>query len=125
PQAAVIAMQADVADELVDVVESRIVTVSRDDFEMRALPKSNRRLEVADNEGDGLAEVTIGRIADQSRAGVGVFGDDHGATSAPPETAVSDEKCFGSIMRRPGTPVRDSPPMTGTSPPREWRRRMR
>ena len=88
PHAAVVAVQLLVAEELVDAVELRQVAVGRDDLEVRALPQVHGRREVADDERDRLAEVPVGRVADEAGAGVGVGGDDH--EEAPGRT---DTRC--------------------------------
>ena len=77
PRAAIVAVQALVLEEGAHAVEAGQVAVGRHDLEVRAFPKLHRRAEVADDEGDGLSEVPVRRVADQPGSGAGVGGDDH------------------------------------------------
>ena len=85
PHPAVVAVKRDVGDELVDAVEPRMVALVRDDLDFLRLDEFHPRGVVADDKGDGLAEVTIRRIADEPSAGE--------CFSANGEWSVCHEKC--------------------------------
>src|SRR4051812_10101111 len=105
PQPAVVAVQARVAQEGAHRIEPREISVRRQDLKVRALPQVNGRSEVADGKRDGLAEVTVGRIADQTRARVGVGVDDHETCGDAGFISTA-----GSTEMRSGVPVRALPP---------------
>src|SRR6185312_7864920 len=60
-----------------DAVELGQIAVGGDDFKVRAFPEFHRRAEIADDKCDGLAEVPVRRVPNQTGPGIGVGGDDH------------------------------------------------
>src|SRR5947199_252325 len=94
----------------------------RDDFKMRALPQPHGGGKVADDEGNRLAEVSIGRIADKPGPRISVCGDDHGSSLAKRlfANSVAAPACLNlsrPIEIRIGRPVRASRPITGSMLP--------
>ena len=75
--AAVVAEEAHVLDEGVERIVAQAVAARRQDREVRRLPERHLGPEVREGEGDGLAEVAVGRVADQGGAGGGGRADDH------------------------------------------------
>ncbi len=75
--AAVITVQLDIAQELIDAIELAQVARAGQDLQPRRLPKANRYPEVANRTGNRLSEVPIGRVADDSRACIGMRSDYH------------------------------------------------
>ena len=75
--AAVVAEVADVLGEALDAVEGRAVADAGLDDEFGRLEERRLGAEVREREGDRLAVVAVGGVADQRGAGVGVGLDDH------------------------------------------------
>src|SRR5204862_18450 len=89
-QAAVIAVELLIAQEIGNAVKAREIAVRGDDFKMGAFPQPHGGGEVADNEGDGLAEVSVGRISNQPGPRICLCGDDHGSGLAKRWFPVTD-----------------------------------
>ena len=75
PQTAVVAHEFGVAEEVGDRVETAQIRVAGLDLEAVGFLQRHGRGEVAQGEADGLAEVAVGGVADESGAGVGLGSD--------------------------------------------------
>ena len=75
--AAIVAEKLDVLQQVVRRVEGGVVYVARHETELRRLVQRHLRGEVAEGERDRLAEVTVGRVAKESRTRVGSGANEH------------------------------------------------
>ncbi len=83
-QAAVVAVQADVVDQFLERVEAALIILAGNQFHLVPLVERHLGRKVAHDRRQRLAVVTVGRIADQTGAGVRALADDqHGSLQLP------------------------------------------
>ena len=75
PDPAVVTVQADIADQFVDRVESGLIVPAENDLDAVPFVKGDFRVEVAHNQGQRLAEVAVRGIADQPGTCTSPFSD--------------------------------------------------
>ena len=103
PDAAVVAVQSNVAREVVDRVEPRAVIVGQHDLDRVPLVERDLRPVVANAERQRLAVIAVGRIAEQAGTGVGALtSEEHRAL--PGDAAGTPARAPGRRGRTRRTP---------------------
>ncbi len=78
PHAAVIPVEADIPQKIIQRSKFGQIAVRRQNLQMRAFPEADSRLEISNDKRDRLPEIPIGRVPHQSGASEGVRGMNHG-----------------------------------------------
>src|SRR5207249_14458 len=82
PHAAIVAVQLHVADQLVDRAKPALILIGPNQLHILPFVEHDFRAEIADDEGERLAVIAIGRVADEAGSGVGpVTQEQHGEPS--------------------------------------------
>lgn len=77
PDSAVVAVEGDVGGEFLQIAKTVVVAFGGQELQLRRLIEFHLRRVVAEDEGDGLAVVSVGGVPHQSGARVGCGFDDH------------------------------------------------
>ena len=100
PNAAVVAVEFYILRQVVDGTEPRAVILGEHDVHGIPLIQHSLRPEVAHNQRDRLAVITVGRITEESGSGEGAFtNDEHAATS--PDAFVGQDLAFHRPAQTP------------------------